>query len=321
MAKTPSGFRAALLVGWVVLGAAGIIYARAKAIPGWAAMPVLVAFLFEYPFYLVTGFATLRERLSGVKLPAVLVMLTVVPYLICCLGPVTFGWSGFVRLAAVALAVSLWYPALPASRLTDGGFLALVVWISLGRYFDPIYHSPFRLYPAELGRLSLFLCAALSLMLERRIPETGYGFIPSRNEWRIGLLHYVYFLAVGIPVALLLKTIHVTHMAPLWLIAATFVGYLWGIGLAEEFLFRGVLQQWIEDWTWSQPAALILTSVVFGGAHLWFANSFPNWKMALVASIHGWFCGRARNRAGSIRASIVTHTLVVTSWRAFFAIG
>jgi hypothetical protein len=30
-------------------------------------------------------------------------------------------------------------------------------------------------------------------------------------------------------------------------------------------------------------------------------------------------CGRARNQAGSIRASVVTHALVVATWRAFFA--
>jgi len=37
-----------------------------------------------------------------------------------------------------------------------------------------------------------------------------------------------------------------------------------------------------------------------------------------LAATLGWFCGRARNQAGSIRAAMVTHTLVVTTWRAFF---
>ena len=321
MAKTPGGFRAALLIGWALLGVAGMGYARSKAIPGSAALPVLAAFLFLYPFYLVTGFPTLRERFSGGRLPALLLAVTVTPYLICCLGPVAFEWSGLGRLAAVALALGLWYLVLPAAPLADAAFLALVVWVSLGRYFEPIYRTPFRLYAAELGRVSLFLCAALCLMLQRRVPETGYGFMPSRKEWRIGFLHYLYFLPLGIPVALALKTVHMTHLAPIWLIAGTFAGYLWGLALAEEFLFRGVLQQWIEDWTWSQTAALVLTSLLFGSAHLWFAGAFPNWRMALVATIHGWFCGRARNQAGSIGASIVTHTLVVTSWRAFLAVG
>jgi hypothetical protein len=41
----------------------------------------------------------------------------------------------------------------------------------------------------------------------------------------------------------------------------------------------------------------------------------------LVAGTLGWFCGRARNQAGDIRAAMVTHTLAVTALRAFFVLG
>ena len=51
--RPSSGFLAALLIGWIVLGAAGVLYARFKGIPNWAAFPLLAAFLVEYPFYLV----------------------------------------------------------------------------------------------------------------------------------------------------------------------------------------------------------------------------------------------------------------------------
>ncbi len=34
-----------------------------------------------------------------------------------------------------------------------------------------------------------------------------------------------------------------------------FLGFLWVLALSEEFFFCGVLQQWIEDWTWSRHAA------------------------------------------------------------------
>jgi len=79
-----------------------------------------------------------------------------------------------------------------------------------------------------------------------------------------------------------------------------------------------VLQQWIEEWLWNRQAVLIICSAAFGFLHLWLGG-FPNWKWALVAGVLGWFCGRARNQAGSIRASMVTHALVATTWRAFFA--
>ena len=29
-------------------------------------------------------------------------------------------------------------------------------------------------------------------MLERRIRETGFGFLPTRNDWRIGARNYLY---------------------------------------------------------------------------------------------------------------------------------
>ena len=75
------------------------------------------------------------------------------------------------------------------------------------------------------------------------------GFLPTRAEWTIGLRHYLYFAAVGLPLALALKAVHFAAPAPLWKIAATFLGFFWVIALSEEFLVRGVLQGWIEEWT------------------------------------------------------------------------
>src|SRR5947208_218913 len=85
MTKTSSGWWAALLVGWTALCGIGIWYARSRGIPGWAAWPALAAILVEYPFYLVAGFPSLRERLSGDawRLPAFAVTCAVLPYLVC----------------------------------------------------------------------------------------------------------------------------------------------------------------------------------------------------------------------------------------------
>jgi len=319
MAKMLGSFRAAVLIGWMALGVAGVLYARLKGIPSWAAMPVLAAFLVEYPFYLVPAFPTLRERLAGARLPGFLLVSTVLPYLVCCCGAVEFQWIGLARLAALSLALGQWYVLLPANALTDIAFLLLTASVMLGRYFDSIYPRPYHGVDATyLGKLALIQMTVMTLTLERRIHETGYGFLPKWNEWRIGALHYLYFIPVGLPLALALKAVRFAAPAPLWVIAGTFLGMLWVVVLFEEFLFRGVLQQWIEEWTWSRTAALFMTSLLFGLAHLWF-RSFPNWRWAPVAAVLGWFCGRARNEAGSIRAGMVTHVLVVTTWRAFFA--
>jgi len=327
MAKSPGntplrGFLAALLIGWVVLAAAGLVYARFKAIPGWAALPLLAALLAEYPFYLVPAFPRVRERFAGSNLPAYLVVSAVLPYLVCCMGASRFEWVGLLRIAALALAMGLWYLVLPAVAALDLVFLALIPAVLLGRYFETIYLP---LYPgikgelAFLGHFTLIQMAIIVLMLGRRVHESGYGFVPTWREWRIGALHYLYFVALGLPLALALNAVRWKAPAPLWSIAGTFLGFLWVIALSEEFFFRGVLQQWIENWTWSRTVALVITSIAFGMIHLGFGGQFPNWRWVAVATILGGCCGHARNQAGGIRAGVVTHALAVATWRGFFA--
>ncbi len=322
MTKSSGGFLAALLLGWTALGAAGVLYARARGIPSWAALPAVAAFLVEYPFYLVPAFPELRERFAGPRLPGFLAAAAVAPYLAACSGAVEFQWGSLVRLLALALAFGLWYVVLPAAPGCDIAFLALVPCVLLGKYFDPVYaplHAGFKDLKnlIVLGHLSLIVMAVMALMVERRIHETGFGFAPDWREWRIGALHYVYFAAIGFPLALALGAVRFGAVRPVWYMAAIFLGTLWVVALSEEFFFRGVLQQWIEEWLWSPRAALAIASVLFGLVHLGF-RGFPNWRWALLVAVLGWFCGRARNQAGSIRAGMVTHALAVTTWRAFF---
>lgn len=312
-------FLAALTIGWIALAAAGVLYARSKNIAGWAAYPLIAALLFEYPFYLVLGFPSLRERFAGRRLPVAVVALAVLPYLIGCLGPIQFQWLGLLRLVALALAIGLWYKVLPPKPWADLGFLALYPIVLLGGYLQTIY---IQRYPLKdlifLGHLTLILMAFVVLMVGRRVGETGFGFVPTWREWRIGAVHYVYFLAIGLPIAFALSAIRLRTPQPWWIIAGTLLGFLWVIALSEQFLLFGVLQQWIEDWTGGRAMAIVVCSVIFGLVHLPF-RGFPNWKWAFLTAILAFFCGRARNQAGGIRAGVVTHSLVVATLRAFFA--
>jgi uncharacterized protein len=319
MVKTSGGFRATVLAGWILLSVIGLWFARWKGIPTWAALPALAAFLIEYPFYLVPAFRSVRDQLAGRPLPWFLVTSAVLPYLAASTGAVHFSPVNLLKLIVLALVPWLWYRVLPVAPVVDIGFLGLVVAVKLSGVLEPIYLTTYKgLEIARLGDIALFQIAVMVLMLERRIPETGYWFLPSRKDWRIGALHYLYYLPIGFGLALGLKAVRLVPPHDIGKVAASFLLWLFVQTLAEEFIFRGVLQQWIEDWTRSQRAALILTSIVFGTVHLWFRH-FPNWKWMLVAGALGWFCGRARNQAGNIRASMVTHTLVITTWRLFFA--
>ncbi|MGA2591590.1 MAG: CPBP family intramembrane glutamic endopeptidase [Bryobacteraceae bacterium] len=318
MNQSLGGFRAALLGGWVALSAAGVLYARLKGIPAWAAVPILAAFLAEYPFYLVPGFAAVRERWQR-GLPFFLVVSFVAPYAIYAANTGQFRWSSMMQLAALGTVFSLWYSVLPRAPLSDGAFLVLAAAVVLRGYLDPIYTSPVAgLHIEILGHLALTRLCAMVMLVERRVPGTGYGFLPSGNDWKIGLRHFLYFLIVGIPLAWATRLVHLGPIMPLWKIAATFLGMLWVLALAEEFFFRGLLQQWMVEWTGSPAIGLAGTATLFGLAHLGF-RGFPNWRFALAAAVAGWFYGRAYQEAKSIRAAMVTHALVVTLWRALAA--
>ena len=265
------------------------------------------------------AFRSVREQFSGRRLLPFLVASVVLPYLAACMGATTFAWISLAKLAALALAMGLWFRLLPPGPFTDIGFLALVAAAKIGRYAASIYPARYKsLEIGVLGDIAIFQLAVLTLMLARKVPETGYGFLPASKDWRIGILHFLYFLPIGFGIGISIQAVRWSPTHDAWKVAASFLGWLFVLSLLEEFLFRGVLQQWMEAWTNSRQLALALTSVVFGAMHLWF-RQFPNWKWMIVAGVMGWFCGRARNQAGSIRAAMVTHTLVITAWRSLFA--
>lgn len=317
MKQSLGSFRAALVVGWIALGVAGGLYARSKGIPAWAAVPLLAAFLLEYPFYLVAGFAAVRARFER-QLPVYLILSFVAPYVLYATNTGQFRWLALAQLAALATALSLWYRVLPRAPFSDVMFLILAAAVVLRGYLEPIYSSPVAgLHIEILGHLALIRLCVMVMLVERRVPDMNFGFLPSWSEWKTGLRHFLYFLVVAVPLAWVTRLVHFGPVMPLWKVAATFLGMLWVVALSEEFFFRGLLQQWMRQWTASPMLALAGAAVVFGLVHLGF-RGFPNWKFALAAAVAGLFYGHACNEAQSIRASMVTHALVVTMWRALF---
>jgi membrane protease YdiL (CAAX protease family) len=78
-----------------------------------------------------------------------------------------------------------------------------------------------------------------------------------------------------------------------------------------------MLQPMLSVWLRSEGAGLVLAAIAFGLVHLPF-RSFPNWRFAALAALAGIFYGRAYQQTGSIRAAMVTHALVNTTWRLLF---
>ena len=322
MHQTLGAFRAALLAGWIGLSAAGLLYARQKAIPLWAAVPIIAAFLFEYSFYLVPGFEALRgrlrSRLRGWQLALAVTLSAVLPYLAYSIPTGQFGWAACAALVAMMAAVSFWFVVLPRSPVSDIFFLALLAAIVLSRSFRQIYTSPVQVRIDILGHLALIHSGAMAALELRRFEGLRFGFIPSQKEIVSGVRYFFYFLPIGFPLSLWLGVARL-NFTPFFFgkTLATFFGLLWVTALSEEFFFRGLLQHWLVQWTGKPRLALAAASLLYGAAHL-PARNFPNWRMAAVTAVLGWFCGLAYQKTGSIRASMVTHALVATIGRTMF---
>jgi membrane protease YdiL (CAAX protease family) len=320
-------FALTLVTLWLVLAACGFVYAGVLGLPARLAAPVIAAFLWEASFYLVPGFAGIREAIERCWSPRVvatgLVASAVAPYLAYTLPTGTYHWGAMTLLAFVAAAACFWFLLLPMNRLSDAGFILLMAAVKLSGFFDFIYPAVAPKVPlAILGFLMWIRLGVMAILLFRRAEGIGFGFIPTRGEWLIGIREFLLFLPVGLPLALATGFVRYRPM-PLggwqWAGAAlgTFLGMLWVVALAEEFLFRGLLQQRLSLWLGSSTAGCIIASIAFGLAHLPFGR-FPNWRFALVAGVAGVFYGRAYAKSGGIRAPMVAHALMNTCAQMLF---
>lgn len=276
--------------------------------------------LVELSLYAGLAFAEVRKRCEqlGAKLPLWLILSALAPYLICSLSTGTFGWSSLALLACLAATVSFWFRLLPRKPVFDVAFLVLMAGVYLAKLFHDIYPPPVPQLRIEvLGQLMWIRLGVVAVLVFRRMEGVGFGFVPARREWVIGLRHYACFMPLGVALMYGLDFARFNPAPGFWWIAPpTFLGMLWVVALSEEFFFRGMLQQSLVEWL-GDTAGLVVTSLLFGAVHLPF-REFPNWEFAALAAMAGWFYGRAFIKGQGIRASMVTHALVVTTWRTLF---
>jgi membrane protease YdiL (CAAX protease family) len=323
-------FLTTLVVIWTAACIATYLYSQQQNIPSWIAVVVLPAFLVEFAFYLAPGFSAVREafeRLGSKPVRAALLSASaVIPYLIESFGTGTFRFSSLLALLAVAAVASFWYAWIRPKVPVDLLFLAFMAAVYLSKLFGEVYGRPAPHAALEiLGRLMWIRVGLMAVLSLRSMEDARFGFVPTSNEWRIGVRQYLFFLPVGAAIAYLLHFARFKPPAMEWwkftlLVIGTFLAFLWVVALAEEFFFRAFLQRLLARGMRSEAIGLICASVLFGLAHLAF-RPFPNWKFAIVAGIAGMFYGIAFLQAKSVRASMVTHALVVTTWRVFFTAG
>jgi len=313
-------------IGWVLLAVAAAIYARLapNPVPAALAIPIALAFLVEYPFYLLPGFPAARERFVARGKPraaALLAVSAIAPWLIYAIGTGHFSLWALSALSIIAAVMCFWYVVFPAHPATDLAYLSIFAAVMLFKVFALIYPVPWpKIDISALGKLTLIRVMAFSFVAIRGNVAAEYRFMPTAREGLAGLRWFAMLLPVtGVAywaLGLVAVRQHPTNIA---LVIGIFFGILWSTAIFEEFIFRGLLLPWFEQWTSSPAAALIFTSLLFGAVHLpfHFHGTFPNWRFSIVAAILGLFCGLARRQTGGIQAGMVAHALTVAVWKMF----
>jgi uncharacterized protein len=317
----------ALPLFWLACATAGYVYALQRGIPSSVVLAALPAFLLEATLFLALGVETWRKRLEKLRpvgVAPLLVLAAIAPYCAASLAFGSFRWQALAGIALLAGLVSFWYVVLPQKPAADLLLLALMAAVVLARVFPSLYVRPDPRLPLEaLGMAMWIRTGAFALLSVRRVQGVGFGFWPSLSEWKIGAVFFLLLLPVASALAWWIGFAKFHPPETSWIripviVVINFFGTLWVLALGEEFFFRGLLQQWMVGWLRSEWAGLIATSVLFGAVHL-PRGGFPNWRFALLAAVAGVFYGLAFRQARSIRASMVTHALTVTTLTVFFS--
>jgi membrane protease YdiL (CAAX protease family) len=97
-----------------------------------------------------------------------------------------------------------------------------------------------------------------------------------------------------------------------------FLKTLLGVGLPEELLFRGLIQNWLMQRFGATNLVLLGAALIFGFAHLDNAPA-PNWPYVLLATIAGFIYGKVFQRSTTILSSAALHAFVNSVRHTFFA--
>ena len=325
-------FRWTLLVFNLGLVAAGGTYASIHSIPAAIAAPILVALLVQVSIYLVSGFPEIRRwlqaRLPRAQLASLTVAASLAPYLIYSVATEVFEWLSLAKLFGFCLVISFLFVFAPPKRdgflWQDIVVLALLAYpaISGVTFFHDIYTSPTPKIRSLvfLGKIMLIPLGATAYLCFRGIRGTGFQLRVSGQDLRDGLRNYLFFLPLGVPLALGIGFVRwgpkpVDSLVDLVSVVGSIGGVYLVVSLGEELYFRGIIQNLLTP-RLGLPVAQLIASLLFGLVHL--PRGFPNWRYALLAAVAGWFYGRAYAERRSVVASSVTHTLVVVTWRHLF---
>ncbi|MBC7924266.1 MAG: hypothetical protein H7039_01280, partial [Bryobacteraceae bacterium] len=234
-----------------LLIAVALWYARDRGVPLEAAGLLLPAFFTEALLYVLAGLPAFREQLQRLAPASLALLLTAtapLSYLLIAAGPGAIHGTALLTIVALAGLAAFWYVIVPRRLPFDLAFLGVMAAPVLLHTFDALYPDPARRIPGQvLGILMWYRTGLISVLCIRRMDGIGFGFLPLRREWIIGVRNYFWFAPPALLLALATGFIRTRDVAFdlrfVMLTLLTFAGVLWVLAVAEEFFFRGLLQQ------------------------------------------------------------------------------
>ena len=246
-------------------------------------------------------------------------------------------WSAITPLIYLFLpALLLWWDRHSPQHINWRNLIAiLVVWLFIELGLVPKVEIP-----PQKG-ISFFLLIALNgiifiFVVIRGLDSVGYRLRPNVDDWKYACLYLGLFVSFfAIPIGFSTSFIHQTsEWQPFWKFPVILLGIFLFTGLPEEILFRGLIHNLLAGWmrkgNRSELPALLISSIIFGLAHV--NNSNPPfilmhlfgtdwlipWAYVILATIAGWFYGLAYIRTRSILAPALLHAMVDGWWAYFF---
>jgi uncharacterized protein len=309
---------------WAVICLGGGLYATWKGYGGPASATTLVTFALLLLVMLLfaargIGDTLVRhfESTAGLLLGSWLFLI----YIAYLLGTSTFAVSRAGMLAAL-----IFTPLVFASTTAGAASGSWQDFLILAGVWAFVKFSPSHwIWPYPEGRLAYVFTVLLSVdtalatfVLIRRANGTGYS-IGWGKKWGFYVLaSFVLFACIAIPLGLKMRFI---VFAPQWERWSSFAGLsvaiLFFTAWPEEFLFRGLLQNFLSKTSKSDLAGWWTSSILFGFSHI-TNMGFPNWRYVILASIAGLFYGWTWKKTGSIFASALVHAGVDATWHFLF---
>jgi membrane protease YdiL (CAAX protease family) len=312
----------------LVAAAEGLVLVRARPDP-----LRLAAFLTSLALILIafvgltfpTIIRQLRQQATASPWRALAMpLLLLVPYFIFALGTGAFSARALGKLAAYIAAPTLLLLPDRLHRAERVGWRDLAALVALGlpvsaNLLEGIWTWPYELY--FFRPLVCVLVGAYAFLVVRNLEGVGYRLTFRKGDVVDGLVNFLGFAFLGIPLGLLLGFIHFRPQSvSVWDVALQLFGVYLTIAIPEELLFRGILQNFLVKSIRSGPRGLyglLIASVVFGASHLHHAP-VPNWKYAAMAALAGMFYGNAFRTRQRLSSPALTHALVDTVWHFWF---